>query len=144
MQSVCRYRNLKVHQKYLPETVRADTFTLAMSTIYFSQRRFQLVIDTLKHTNLSNIFQELRARALVLRSYFELKNEEEVAEGCTAFLRFLRRPNNQLGEESKKAAQNFCMLLKKLLDVNLNRAEMSEAIEQKKPLFFKEWLLSKC
>jgi hypothetical protein len=134
----------QAHQNYLTENIRKDTFTLSMATIYFSQGKFQMVIDTLDKTNLSNIFQELRAKALVLRSYFELGNDEEVAEGCTAFLRFLRRPNNKLGEGNRTATKNFCILLKKLLDVNLDKKEMSKMIQEKKPLFFKEWLLSKC
>jgi len=129
------------YKQYLLQEWQEETHKLALAEIAFAQEKFNAVFNLLGQIELSEIFQNVRAKCLILRSYFELNDFDNFFNYCDSFYRYIKR--SKLSEDNKKAIQNFIRLLRKLASVTDKSEDITTAILKTKPLFFKEWLLNK-
>lgn len=133
------------YQKYLPIAAKKATVHLGKAIIYFAEGQFKKVLSELNKVIFEDISFELRAKALTLRSFYELKeNEELILHYCASFQKFLKG-NRYI----QPAISNSYLVLIKYIKLflkqpnKLTNKEITVSIKAEKALQFQEWLLAK-
>lgn len=133
--------------KYGPSVPLADwddTRLLSQATIFFEQKEFQRVLNDLEQKDFKYLFNNIRSRALILRSLYECDNQDErIVHYCASFERYLRKHREDIAQQPVDATLNTVRMVKKLAERKLTRDQLKTAIEETKPLYFKTWLLEK-
>lgn len=136
-------RFVESHSHFLKADIAADTATMAKAIIFFVKKDFRQVLELLGKARFKDIPDLMRSKAMILRSYYELKmDEEEIFVFCMSFESDLRR-NRKPKREAVEATFNFLKLFKLLMDKKVAKERLLHDIERTKPLYFKEWLLEK-
>ncbi len=135
---------ITTHGHRLPEEddIRQDTVILARAIILFEKKDFKGVITALPDTDFKILFDAIRAKAFVLRSYYELEEDEAALHYCSNLSVYLNHKKRR-SLEPTRALLNFISILKMLIRKNVDREKILEQIETVKPLFFGPWLLEK-
>lgn len=134
---------IDLHEQYVDKSIRLSTTTLAKAIIYYETKNFDPILPLLLQIDFVDIHQAIRAKALTLISYVELKWEDEIIINfCKSFSTFLRR-QQKIKEETINATQNFIKLTKKVALGHTPKEVLREKIVATKPLYFNIWLLEK-
>ncbi len=132
------------NKKSLPADLIEDTVKLAKATMYFETKQFDAVLDELREITYHDLLINIRARSLMLRSYYELFGNKNTLVGdyCIAFETFLKRQRTPK-REVVEAARNFIGIVRKLVAAKVGREAILEIIHHTSPLYHKDWLLQK-
>lgn len=85
--------------RLLPDQAE-NAFTYNLAAIFYHQREFEKVLELLLKVEFTDARYNLDAKALLLRTYFELEEYEPLFSLCDAFRQYLIR-NNLLAESRK-------------------------------------------
>lgn len=120
----------------LPEPVRV----LAQATVWFEQGRFDAVVYHLNQLSFRQIPDQLRAKMLVLRSYYCLEMPTNVISNFSDnFEKWLRRHKEKY-PDSIKATMNFIPLFRTLLQGITRPEHLLKQIEDTSNLICRGWL----
>lgn len=134
---------LKNHEKYIKKTYRKDAVMLAKANIAYEKADYPDVLDLLNHVEFSDIHFALRAKTLILRTYFEQNQGEYlILPFCETFEKFVKR-NFGVDGQTAKAGLNFIQLVKKLSRKKIKKAALKTEIINTELVLFKPWLLEK-
>ncbi len=134
---------INAQSKFLPADVRNDTTLLAKSLMLFEKTDFRQVLALLEPAGFKDVNDTIRARALLLRSYYECQADMDMMlEYCNAFDIFLRR-NRKSRKAIVIATLNFLRLIKMLIRKKADKEQIVREISQAESLYFKSWLIEK-
>ena len=136
---------VKAQSKLLSKDLRDDAVLLANATILFEKNEFKKVLEILREENFRDIFDNVRSRALQMRSYYEIWVKEKTAAIWDFHLNFesyLRRHRTPK-KEAIEATLKFIQILKMLFSQKASRDDIQQVIQTTDVLYFKTWLLDK-
>ena len=122
---------------------RDNLVRLCKANLYFAQAEYEKTIDALNKVTFTNVTYALRANGLLLRAYFELKeNKKLILDFCRNFKAFLK--NDQ--PFGKATLANYHTLIKYIRLLLRERGQLSQQeLKQELALedgqLFKPWLL---
>ncbi|MCB9353550.1 MAG: hypothetical protein H6575_03165 [Lewinellaceae bacterium] len=132
---------VKTQGKFLPESLQEDATLLAKATIHFKKGQYLQVLKTLRKKNFESLLDNIRAKALTLKSYYEME-DADVLDKCLVFDAYLSR-HNRRKIEAVAASLHFSKILKAIIRRNLPAQQILSDIKDTQPLYFREWLLEK-
>jgi hypothetical protein len=122
---------------------REHTTQVAYALISFEKGHFKASLQTLEGMRFNNIHQAIRLKTLMIRCYFELKEDEDkILNYCASFEVYLFR-HRKSNKESVKATLNFVRNIKLLIQKKISKEKLLHKIEDTSPIYFKSWLLEK-
>ena len=134
--------------KYVPELQAAERENARMyntANLLFHKNDFSGALRLLQQVDFSDIFYDLDARSIVLKTWFELDEEESFEYHATAFRTFLKR-NKSVSEYQRTIYENLIFYTSRLMkagtkqkQIELLRAEVMD----KKNIADLRWLLGK-
>ena len=133
------------YQQYLPPASKIPSIHLGKAIIAFKEGDFKEVLTQLNQVVFEDLSFELRSKALMLRSFYELKeNEALILSYCTSFQKFLKG-----NRHIQPAISNNYLVLIKYIKLfikhprKLSNEEIIKQIKAEKSLQFHHWLLAK-
>jgi hypothetical protein len=112
--------------------------------LYFYTKRYALAKEHISQTDLSDIYNNLDAKEMLAKIYYETDEDDALFSHLHAFRTFLRR-NKLVSEQVRKAYLNFLKLLEQSIHYTPDMLQHLKAtIEKTEPLVAKSWLLEKC
>lgn len=134
---------IQAYQIHLPLNVRESATQISFAMIHFEQAEFEKTLEQLQHLEYADTFYDLRARALRLRCYLELKESTSlILHYCRSFEQFIRR-NRRIKGNNAEASFHFIQLIKDIARQKAKKEELQAYIDTAQPLFFKTWLQEK-
>jgi len=136
---------IQKYQHFLKEEIRIDLVHLSKANIYFKEGNFGATITLLQKIHFHNVYYSLRARALLLRTYFEAGEEKKlIIDYTNSFKAFI----NEDQFFAKTALHNYEVLIKYIRIFlrekrKLSKAQIIHDINLEKSLLFKSWLIEK-
>jgi len=132
---------IKDYSKVLLEKNRQEAILLAQAIVVFEKGNFEHVLSSLEQVEFEAPLDILRAKSLLLRSYYELNADQYlILETCTTLENFLRRAPKTA---TIKAMLAFVLILKRLTTQKSSKKVIIDCIEQAPLLYSKNWLLEK-
>jgi len=139
------FQFIRSFTQYLPEEHRDSYFNFNMARYYFIRKDFDKVIELLSHVEYNDVFIQLSAKALLLKTYFE-KEEFEAFDSLAHSFRVLLKNKKALGYHRTNYL-NFIKYSEKLFSGrSLPKKEVRQLrteINQTKELIDQEWLIEK-
>lgn len=133
---------IKVYGSKLESNIREETIKLGQAVVAFEQKKYKKTLSILENQLSNDLFREIRARALILRSYWELKMDEEdiIVPYCINFEHYLNR-HKKNKSDSIVATLNFVQALRGLITRKKEKRVLIEEIKNQELIYFKGWLL---
>ncbi len=136
---------LSDYKNYLPEHERDNTYRHNLATLFFKQKQFEKVLQSLQSVAFTDSLHNLDDRRLLLCSYFELGEWDALDSLLDSFGIWLRRAKN-LGYHREMYANlvKFTRRLVELMHQNQQvKSKLKQEITATKYVAAKEWLLEK-
>jgi hypothetical protein len=132
---------INAYNHVIAEENRPVAILIAQAILAFETGRFQEAIDLLESAMIETHLDILRARSLLLRSYFELKADQDlILNTCTSFENLLRR---SLKTEANQAMLAFVLILRRIVAQKSSKKVILDRIEKATSLYSRNWLLEK-
>lgn len=130
----------------LPKAEQDNALNFNLAQVYFFRGEYGKVIELLREVEYQNIAYSLGGRLLLLRTYFELREDQALESLIGSYSIFLRR-NKLISKEVKQQYLNMLRLTRKLYNVSIFGKKAVEKvgreIEACQSLAAKKWLLEK-
>ncbi len=82
---------IETYKEYLVDEFRASTYAFNLARLYFDQGAFEKVIPLLYQVAYKEIFLELSAKTMLMKTYYELEEFDALESFIDSFQMFLRR-----------------------------------------------------
>ena len=141
---------IKTYRKHLPEAIQEDAYYLSLGLLFFHKQQYRDTVSLLLNKKFSNPLYILKAKAILLRTYFEqfLIDEsyyELLIAQTHAFEKFVRR-NKTISANRKEIYTNFILFTRTIANAVLQKTvnvQLSNKIKNTKAVILKSWLLEK-
>lgn len=136
---------LEKHRDALPEADRDNTYRYAKAVLHFRSSDYRAVLELLREVDFPDVFINIDARKMLLRSYYELGEWLPLTSLLDSFKAFLRR-RKDLGyhRESYLNLLKFTQKLVKTAGAGAaKRRALVEKIRQTPAVAERDWLLEK-
>lgn len=142
------------YKKHLNSITAENAYSYNLANYYYATQQFSKVLSLLIRVEYTDVRYSLDAKTLLLRTYFELEEEEALLSLSDAFRQYLKR-NFQISEDHKKGYFNLLKLTKKVFQLKMSKnywkkekvikewQKLKQEIESSKIVFNKNWLLEK-
>ena len=136
---------IKENEKKLNDAFRKNVYAYNLAQLRFEQGRYKEVLELLHRLNYDELFLGLDARRLLLKTYYELGEEEALESLIDSFKAFIRRHKSIAYH--KDIYINLIRFTQKLVQVNIfDKTKIKgilQDIEQHPAIVDKTWLLEK-
>ncbi len=136
---------LEDYKKYLYPRERENTWRYNLAYFYFQQQKYTEAMQLLLQVDFKDVLNNLDARRMLLKSYFELNEFNALSSLLESFARYIRR-QKEIGYH-KENNLNLIRIVKKIIEHGvLNKkvsAQFKEEIEETTRIAEREWLLEK-
>lgn len=136
---------LKTYRDFLPENERENTYRHNLATLFFKQKQFSKVLETLQNVAFTDSLHNLDDRRLLLCSYYELGEWASLHSLLDSFGIWLRRAKN-LGYHRELYA-NLVKFTRRLADVRHQHQEVKNNLKKEilaaQNVAARDWLLEK-
>ena len=134
------------YTQYLNEDIRDNALNYNLANLYFSQKKYDQVIQQLNEVQFSNHIYALNSKSILLKTYFELKEYQALDSLVDSFRIYIRR-NKSISKEAKQQYLNLLRFTKKISGI-LPRdkpaiKKITDQIQNCKALAGKNWVLEK-
>ena len=137
---------IKVYTDALPESSQDNDRNYNLAKVYFHQKRYGKVIEQLREVEYKTLVYLLGGRLMLLKTYYELKEETALDSLIDSFRIFIRR-NQMISRDVRQQYLNLLRFIKKLATTaQYNKASLiktKEQINQCNALADKKWLMEK-
>lgn len=118
-------------------------FNLSKAMYNFELRNYDAVLQELLEVNFGHIHQNLTARSLIAKTYFEMKEYDLLDNHLKAYDIYLRR-QTELSEQLLEVNLNFVSAVKKLALAQFDKKAMVSLQKdlKEKPIAYKSWFYS--
>lgn len=131
---------------YLPEKERENAFSYNLAKYHFYLKNYDDVLQLLQKVEYNDVFYSLDSRAMLLKTYYELGEQDSLYALMDSFKTFLNR-KKQLSEHHVKSYKNLIRIVKKLSKSHVGNKKQIEMLEKLtntiKPLADTNWLKEK-
>ena len=130
----------------LPPAERENTYRYGLAGYHFRRSEYEPVLSLLREVDFSDVFIQLDARKMLLRSYYELGEWPALASLLDSFKAFLRR-HKALGyhRDSYLNLLKFTQKLMKTIGKRpAARKRLAAQIQAAEAVAEREWLVGKC
>lgn len=134
--------------KYIPELQPSERENARMyntANLLFHKNDFSGALRLLQQVDFSDIFYDLDARSIVLKTWFELDEEESFEYHATAFRTFLKR-NKSVSEYQRTIYENLIHYTSRLLKAGTKQKQIEiirNEVMDKKNIADLRWLIAK-
>lgn len=128
------------YKNHLSDTM---LFNLSSAMLNFELKNYAVVLQVLLEINFGHIHQNLTARSLIAKTYFEMKEYDLLDSHLKAYEIYLRR-HIELSEQLKQINLNFVAAVKKLALAQFDKkalVSLQKDLEEK-PIAYKSWFMS--
>lgn len=136
---------LKENKKYLPARERENTWRYNLAYFYFQQNNYSAAMRLLLQVEFSDTLNNLDARRILLKCYFELREYDALDSLFHSFSRYIYR-QEEIGYH-KENYLNLIRMVKKIINLPVserkNIQHIKEEVIQMNNLVEREWLLLK-
>jgi hypothetical protein len=137
---------IETYTHQLPESARENAYNYNLANVYFSKGEYEKVIEQLREVEYQNLTYALGSKLMLLRTYFELKEDTALSSLIDAFRIYIRR-NKKMTSQVKQQYMNTLRFTKKITGIapydEKSKIKTIEQIENCKALVLKNWLLEK-
>lgn len=145
---------IEEYQGFLEEKIRESVCILSYAILNFRKGDYSKTIELLQQYPFSLLLHQLKARSLIVRSWYEeyLLNEdyyEFLMAQIDAFEKFLRR-NNEVSTDRQEGFLNFMKILKRLVDYRIQnkntrpfKQKLVKKLNDYHQIIMKKWLAEK-
>jgi hypothetical protein len=130
----------------LPKSDQENALNYNLAHVYFYQKRYDRVIELLREVEYQSVAYSLGSRTLLMRTYFEQREDQALDSLIDSYSIFLRR-NRLVSKDVKQQYLNMLRFTRKLfLLAPFDKAGIEKTlrdIESCKALAAKKWLLEK-
>ncbi|MEM9990651.1 MAG: hypothetical protein AAF738_02745 [Bacteroidota bacterium] len=138
---------IETHQDYLRITERQNTVDYQWAALYFAKKDYSKVLDFLQQVEFTDAFYHVSAKIILIKVYYELKEEEALYALIKATQELLRRTRT-LSAYHRTSYANFAKLTKKLQRIRYRPtpkqlAQYEDVCMNTAPLANKGWLMEK-
>lgn len=136
---------LQHYQSFLAAADRDNTFRYNLAFLYFEQAEYEKAMHELRRVEFKNVFSNLDARRLLLRSYYEQGEYQALESLLDSSKTYISRQKG-LGYH-KNSYLNLVRFTKKLLNLSekdkVRVAKLRQQIDETQHVAERNWLLSK-
>lgn len=105
---------------------RENTYLYNKAFLYHYQKKYSEALKTLNQVEMNDVYYHLDSKVLLMRTYYELNEDEPFMALAEAFSHYLKR-NKQISNFQKEAYLSFIKVARKLMHLKLgNRVKLSE------------------
>ena len=145
---------IQEYKTYLPEEVRENAYSFNLASYYYAIQQLDKVLDLLTQVEYKHIRYSFGAKALLLRTYFDLGEDEVLLSQIDSFWQYLYR-NRSINESRIEGFKNLLKYLKKLVLLRTQKGvvekdkwfqeveQLSISVEQVSNIINKTWLMDK-
>ena len=137
---------IQEYYPYLPIGIRENARTFNLANLYSHQKKHDKVIELLSNVEYSDIVYALGAKLILLRTFYESKENLALDSLIDSFRIFIRR-NKQMSKSLKREYINFITFLSKLIIMGGGRTKdanlLRKRIVETQYVISKKWLLEK-
>lgn len=136
---------IKRYINHLRPEDRKNTLAYNTAYLYFMKADYHRAISKLQEVEMTDVFYQLDARVILLKSYFELDETDSFFYQASAFRLFLLR-NKNISEFQKTIYRNLIKYLSAIVRSYGSRAKLKKiraAIETNRNVADLNWLLQK-
>ncbi len=130
----------------LPEEKQEGTHTFCMARVHFKMEEYDKVIHLLHQTEIDDVFLNLSAKTILLKTYFELEEEEALYSLLDSFKMYIFRKKESISYHQDNYLQ-IIRFTRKLANLNPYDKEARQALQAEvkaeKRLREKGWFLRK-
>lgn len=108
------------HKNYINAEKRQNTFLYNLSYLYFEQKKFDKVLETLRHVDFLTATYALDARTLMLKYAYETDEETLLTNQLSSFRVFVSGQKNKVPESTRLIFVSFCKHLTTLAGIRYN------------------------
>ena len=134
---------IQIHTKSLPKEKRDNALTYNLAKVYFSQKKYNQVIEQLREVEYKNHVYALGGKLILLKTYYELQEYIALDSLIDSFRIYIRR-NKIISREVKQQYLNMLRFVKKLSSTIPGDKKALEKIRAQidkcKALAGKKWL----
>jgi hypothetical protein len=148
------YRFIHQYKELLhPQSIR-NAFNFNLASWYYHQGKLEQVLELLHQVEHKDNRYSLAAKSLLLRTYYDLDEQEAMFSLLDAFSQYLQR-NQVMTDERIKAFRNLLQLTKKAMllkseigfakpeKLNKELQKLLDGIHHKKAIINQDWLMQK-
>lgn len=110
---------------------RDNVYHFCKADMLYEQSEWREAIRLLQTVSFTDVFYQLSARTLLIKLYFEMKENEGLFYALDAFERFLRR-NKSIARERRESHRNFIACCRRLARLRERQALLTAADFQKR------------
>ena len=137
---------IQIYTNYLPKAHRDNALNYNLAKVYFSQKKYDQVIEQLREVEYKNHMYALGGKSVLLKTYYELKEFSPLDSLIDSFRIYIRR-NKIISKEVKQQYLNLLRFVKKLSGTIAGDQKAIEKIRAQidkcKALAGKKWILEK-
>ena len=130
----------------LPASQRENAYVYNKAKWFFAQKNYGKTMELLQEVRYDDVFYGLDARAMLLKTYYELGEEEPFYALTHSFAVFLQRKKG-LSEQHRKNYLAFIAFIKKLHTLDARDAsalaEFKKRVNDTRQLADRKWLMEK-
>lgn len=112
--------------RILPES-RESTFHYNMANIYYFKKEFSNTLKSLQMYDANDIYYHIDGKALLLKTYYELDEQEPFFSLADAFTNYIKR-NKLIADQQRKSYLNFIKYTRKIMQARINQRQDSEIL----------------
>lgn len=133
------------YKQALPSNQRTNALAYNLANLHFSEKNYRAAISQLQKVDLDDVFYRFDARSILLKSYYELDDQDALFYHAAAFRSMLNR-NRKISDQQRKLYLN---LIKHTLSLSRSAGEKSKVkvikkrIQEKPNVADLRWLESK-
>lgn len=130
----------------LPKEHQENALNYNLAKVYFHQERYEQVIEQLQEVEYKNLVYALGGKLMLMKTYFELKEQRPLYSLIESFRIYLRR-NKLISKNVRQQYMNSLRFTKKLANLAPYDVKGLERVKEQvmkcKALAAKKWLLEK-
>jgi len=139
------YKFIEDYKQHLATAERANAYRYNLANYHFNNRDYKKALNLISQVEFTDLYYQLDSRAIVLKCYFEMDDEEALFYHIAAFKLFLSR-NKQISEYQRTTYKNMIRFTSKLARISGKTEkliELQKQIEEVKQIADINWIRKK-
>lgn len=134
------------YQDQLAPALRTNAYRYNLAYLSFAQQAYRKVLQLLQQVEFTQVFYQLGAKTILIRTYFETEEYEALRYQLRNFRSYLSREKS-LSEAQRKLYVNLCQVMQLLnryvQGARVSPAEIRATVHRKSPMAAAEWVEEK-
>lgn len=129
------------YNEKLKKPFRQNALHFNLADLHYFKGEFQQTLYHLRYIKFTDLFYKLGTKMLLIKVYYELKEEDALLSLLASFSLFLKR-NKQMSKQVREMYLNFCSIVQSITRRNPKHlAKIKQKIKTDKLLTDRRWLL---